>query len=186
MSLGLCLSLQRLYAFRRRLYGLSVYIYSSGMRRTITGRHTFSGRGALSNPPGRFDLQKLEAVHDGWYLDEAPDSIATTLEPERARSVISTNDSPDIPFERSINPYLGCETGCSYCVSGDTLILLADGRTLPISKLSVGEEIYGTRRVGHYRRYVKSRVRSEEHTSELQSPCNLVCRLLLEKKNKQM
>jgi len=85
------------------------------MRRTVTGRHTFTGRGALSNPPGRFDLQKLEAVDDGWYLEEAPDSIATTLEPERARSVITTNDSPDIPFERSINPYRGCETGCSYC-----------------------------------------------------------------------
>src|SRR5256886_1513514 len=128
------------------------------MRRTVTGRHTLTGRGALSNPPGRFDLQKLEAVDDGWYLEAPPDSIATTLEPEHARSVITTNDSPDIPFEQSINPYRGCSHGCSYCVSGDTLILLADGRTLPISKLPVGEEIYGTRRVGHYRRYVKSRV----------------------------
>ncbi|HXO16157.1 MAG TPA: PA0069 family radical SAM protein [Steroidobacteraceae bacterium] len=85
------------------------------MRRTITGRQSFTGRGALSNPPGRFDLQKLEAVDDGWYLEESPDSIATTLEPERARSVISHNDSPDIPFERSVNPYRGCETACVYC-----------------------------------------------------------------------
>src|SRR5258705_210665 len=85
------------------------------MRRTITGRQSFTGRGALSNPAGRFDLQKLEAVDDGWYLEEAPDSIATTLETERARTVISHNDSPDIPFESSINPYRGCETGCSYC-----------------------------------------------------------------------
>src|SRR3984893_18782761 len=85
------------------------------MRRTITGRQAFTGRGALSNPPGRFDLQKLEAVDDGWYLEEEPDSIATTLEPERARSVISTNDSPDIPFERSINPYRGSSHGCVYC-----------------------------------------------------------------------
>jgi DNA repair photolyase len=128
------------------------------MRRTITGRQSFTGRGSLSNPRGRFDLQKLEAVDDGWYLEEAPDSIATTLEPERARTVISRNDSPDIPFEQSINPYRGCSHGCPYCLGGDTLILLADGRTLPISKLPVGEEIYGTRRVGHYRRYVKSRV----------------------------
>ena len=74
-------------------------------------------RGALSNPPGRFDLQKLEAVDDGWYLEDSPDSIATTLEPERARSVITTNDSPDIPFEKSINPYRGCETGCPYCAA---------------------------------------------------------------------
>lgn len=85
------------------------------MRRTIMGRQSFTGRGALSNPPGRFDLQKLEAVDDGWYLEDSPESVATSLEPERARTVISTNDSPDIPFERSINPYRGCETGCSYC-----------------------------------------------------------------------
>jgi len=85
------------------------------MRRTITGKQSFTGRGALSNPPGRFDRQKLDSVDDGWYLEESPDSIATTLEPERARSVITTNDSPDIPFEQSINPYRGCESGCSYC-----------------------------------------------------------------------
>src|SRR5256885_17028822 len=125
MSLELCLSLQRFYAFRRQLYWRYVYIYSKTMRRTITGRQTFTGRGALSNPPGRFDLQKLEAVDDGWYLEDSPESIATTLEPERARSVISHNDSPDIPFEQSINPYRGCEHACSYCTSGDTPILLA-------------------------------------------------------------
>ena len=128
------------------------------MRRTITGRQSFTGRGALSNPAGRFDLQKLEAVDDGWYLEEAPDSIATTLEPERARTVISHNDSPDIPFESSINPYRGCEHACSYCSSGDTLVFMGDGRTRRISELRVGDEIYGTRRVGWYRRYTKSRV----------------------------
>jgi DNA repair photolyase len=85
------------------------------MRRTIIGRQSFTGRGALSNPPGRFDRQKLEAVDDGWYLEESPDSIATTLEPDRARSVITTNDSPDVPFEKSINPYRGCSNGCVYC-----------------------------------------------------------------------
>jgi DNA repair photolyase len=128
------------------------------MRRTITGRHSFTGRGALSNPPGRFDLQKLEAVDDGWYLEEEPDSIATTLEPDRARTVISHNDSPDIPFERSINPYRGCEHACSYCAAGDTAVLMADGSTRPLYQLKVGHEIYGTRRTGWYRRYVKSRV----------------------------
>ena len=128
------------------------------MRRSITGRQVFKGRGALSNPPGRFDLQSLAPVDDGWYLGETPDSIPTTLEPERARSVISTNDSPDIPFERSINPYRGCANGCVYCMDGDTPVLLADGRTRPISGLRVGDEIYGTRRSGWYRRYVRSRV----------------------------
>jgi DNA repair photolyase len=85
------------------------------MRRTITGRHSFIGRGALSNPPGRFDRQQLDGVDDGWYQEEVPDTLATTLEPERAREVISTNDSPDVPFQQSINPYRGCETSCIYC-----------------------------------------------------------------------
>jgi DNA repair photolyase len=128
------------------------------VRRSITGKRVFKGRGALSNPPGRFELQSLAPVDDGWYLEETPDSIPTTLEPEHARSVISTNDSPDIPFERSINPYRGCEHACSYCVAGDTPVLMADGRPRPMSELRVGDEIYGTRRRGWYRRYVKSRV----------------------------
>ena len=85
------------------------------MRRSIVGRHSFSGRGALSNPPGRFDKQQLDQIDDGWYQDEVPESIPTTLEPDRARGVITTNDSPDIPFEQSINPYRGCETACVYC-----------------------------------------------------------------------
>jgi len=128
------------------------------MRRTLTGRHAFKGRGALSNPPGRFEKQEIEAVDDGWYQDEVPDSIPTTLEPDRAREVISTNDSPDVAFERSINPYRGCAHACPYCVGPDTLVLMSDGRTCPISELRVGDEIYGTRRIGSYRRYVKSRV----------------------------
>ena len=85
------------------------------MRRAITGRQSFTGRGTLSNPDGRFDKQHLEQIDDGWYQDEVPESIPTTLEPDRAREVISTNDSPDVPFEKSINPYRGCSHGCSYC-----------------------------------------------------------------------
>src|SRR6516225_2290790 len=90
-------------------------MHSRRMRRTIIGRQSFTGRGALSNPPGRFDKQQLEQVDDGWYEEEVPASIPTTLEPDRAREVITTNDSPDIPFEQSINPYRGCESGCCYC-----------------------------------------------------------------------
>jgi DNA repair photolyase len=85
------------------------------MGRALFGRQSFTGRGALSNPPGRFDLQHLERVDDGWYVEESPESIATTLTPEHAREIISTNDSPDIPFEQSINPYRGCSHGCIYC-----------------------------------------------------------------------
>lgn len=128
------------------------------MRRTLIGKQSFKGRGALSNPAGRFDLQQLAAVDDGWYLEDQPESIATTLEPEHAREIINTNDSPDIPFEQSINPYRGCEHACSYCQSGETPILMADGSTRELAKLRVGDSIYGTVRGGRYRRYVKTNV----------------------------
>jgi DNA repair photolyase len=81
----------------------------------ILGRKAFKGRGTLSNPPGRFERQDVEEVHDGWYEEDQPDTIATTIEPDRARGIITRNDSPDIPFEQSINPYRGCEHGCIYC-----------------------------------------------------------------------
>jgi DNA repair photolyase len=74
------------------------------------------GRGAASNPEGRFESAKREAFDDGWEREaETPPHPATTVTEERARSIISRNDSPDIPFEQSINPYRGCEHGCIYC-----------------------------------------------------------------------
>ncbi|MFO1409329.1 MAG: PA0069 family radical SAM protein [Steroidobacteraceae bacterium] len=73
------------------------------------------GRAARGNPPGRFARTLVEAVDDGWYREATPDSIATRVEPEAARTVISRNDSPDVPFAQSINPYRGCEHGCIYC-----------------------------------------------------------------------
>ena len=74
------------------------------------------GRGAASNPEGRFESAKLEAFDDGWQREaETPPHPATSVTEERARSIISRNDSPDIPFEQSINPYRGCEHGCIYC-----------------------------------------------------------------------
>jgi DNA repair photolyase len=74
------------------------------------------GHGALSNPPGRFNREHTEAVDDGWYMEEEdPRRIPTSLEPDHARSVISTNDSPDVGFDRSINPYRGCAHACVYC-----------------------------------------------------------------------
>src|SRR5690606_11742865 len=75
----------------------------------------FKGRGALSNPPSRFHSERAEVVDDGWHQDEPADSIATAVLPEPARSVITYHQSPDIPFDRSINPYRGCEHGCPYC-----------------------------------------------------------------------
>ena len=73
------------------------------------------GRGATINPAGRFATSVTEEVDDGWQRAEMPDSIATEVRAEFARSIIARNDSPDIPFEQSINPYRGCEHGCVYC-----------------------------------------------------------------------
>jgi DNA repair photolyase len=116
------------------------------------------GRGALSNPTGRFERHQREAVDDGWYQEEVPDFIPTSIEPDRARSVIARNDSPDIPFEQSINPYRGCSHSCVYCVRGDTPILMGDASARPIAQLNVGSEIYGTVGQGSYRRYVRTTV----------------------------
>jgi len=73
-------------------------------------------RGAASNPEGRFESRTREDFDDGWLLDEPetprPD---TTVTPEASKSIISRNQSPDIGFEQSINPYRGCEHGCIYC-----------------------------------------------------------------------
>ncbi|HKT74355.1 MAG TPA: PA0069 family radical SAM protein [Steroidobacteraceae bacterium] len=85
------------------------------MKPRFIGRSAFKGRGALTNPAGRFESADFEAVDDGWYVEDQPSSIATTLEPDRAKGVISTNDSPDVGFDQSINPYRGCEHGCIYC-----------------------------------------------------------------------
>lgn len=76
---------------------------------------SIKGRGALSQPPGRFDKLTKTLEHDGWYEEEEPEKHETIVLPEAARSVISRNKSPDIYFEASINPYRGCAHGCIYC-----------------------------------------------------------------------
>ena len=116
------------------------------------------GRGALSNPPGRFEKLTTSFEHDGWYEEELPDKVKTVVLPEPARSIISRNQSPDIGFSQSINPYRGCEHACPYCARGDTPIAMADGSSKPLVDIRVGDEIFGTRREGWYRRYVKTRV----------------------------
>jgi DNA repair photolyase len=74
------------------------------------------GRGAVSNASGRFERERREPFDDGWgEADPAPARLKTTLIKDSSRTIISTNDSPDISFNRSINPYRGCEHGCIYC-----------------------------------------------------------------------
>lgn len=79
------------------------------------------GRGAGLSPDARYLEERREPVDDGWEPEEpsAP-PLRTTVTEERARSIIATNDSPDIGFEQSINPYRGCEHGCVYCYARPT------------------------------------------------------------------
>jgi len=76
--------IERVTSLRRALGWIftasAVWAYSPRMSRTTIGRKAFKGRGALSNPAGRFEHQNLEAVDDGWYVEEQPDSIATKSE----------------------------------------------------------------------------------------------------------
>lgn len=74
------------------------------------------GRGAVTNASGRLEPAAREAFDDGWTGDdEPPRPLRTELQPEKARTILTRNDSPDIGFDRSINPYRGCEHGCIYC-----------------------------------------------------------------------
>ncbi len=79
------------------------------------------GRGAVSNRPGRFEPHDRVAIDDGWHWDddEMP-PLRTSVTDEKPKTIIARNKSPDIPFDRSINPYRGCEHGCVYCFARPT------------------------------------------------------------------
>jgi DNA repair photolyase len=84
-------------------------------RRELINSDRIRGRGAQSNRSGRFETHARENFDDGWGSVETLPSFETVEHVERAKTIITTNDSPDIAFERSINAYRGCEHGCSYC-----------------------------------------------------------------------
>jgi DNA repair photolyase len=102
------------------IYGCLVGAYSFAMPRQFFGHQQFKGRGAVSNPAVRFDALSLEQIHDGWYEEETAEHLSETVLPDRARSIITTNDSPDVGFDQSINPYRGCSHGCVYCFARPT------------------------------------------------------------------
>ncbi|MCC7486409.1 MAG: PA0069 family radical SAM protein [Burkholderiales bacterium] len=86
--------------------------------KTVSGRHADprKGRGAGINPEGRFEKERRDAFDDGWNTPaDEPRALKTAVTAERVASIIARNDSPDIPFTQSINPYQGCEHGCPYC-----------------------------------------------------------------------
>jgi DNA repair photolyase len=87
--------------------------------KTTAGNHgaAAKGRGATINPEGRFESSSRDAADDGWFQepDEDASRPKTVIAIERAKSVISRHDSPDVGFSQSINPYRGCAHGCGYC-----------------------------------------------------------------------
>lgn len=79
------------------------------------------GRGAVTNPTGRYESSRTLPFDDGWDLEEEePAAMPTVVTAEQTRRAITKNTSPDIPFDRSINPYKGCEHGCIYCYARPT------------------------------------------------------------------
>lgn len=103
------------------------------------------GRGALTNIPGRFEEQIIARSDDGWWQEpEEPGAPATYITPETARSILTRNQSPDLPFSLSLNPYRGCEHGCVYCFARPTHSYLGlspglDFETRIYAKVNVAE-----------------------------------------------
>ncbi|HWV20100.1 MAG TPA: PA0069 family radical SAM protein [Devosia sp.] len=89
-------------------------------RRELLDSDRIRGRGAQTNRSGRFETHARENFDDGWGSIETLPTFETVEHAERAKTIITTNDSPDIGFERSINAYRGCEHGCSYCFARPT------------------------------------------------------------------
>jgi DNA repair photolyase len=89
--------------------------------RAVRNRAVYKGRGAISNAQSRFLPTRSTPVADGWSAEpEIPPRPETRLHPDRTVRLITRNRSPDIPFDRSINPYKGCEHGCVYCFARPT------------------------------------------------------------------
>ncbi|MEA2143998.1 MAG: hypothetical protein QOI64_2428 [Solirubrobacteraceae bacterium] len=90
---------------------------------------------------------------------DAPEALDIRFYEIHAKSAINrVPQASQMPFRWTINPYRGCTHACTYCQGGDTRILMANGRHRRLDRLQIGDEIYGTERVGSYRRYVRTRV----------------------------
>ncbi|MDP9384807.1 MAG: radical SAM protein [Actinomycetota bacterium] len=97
---------------------------------------------------------------------DAPEALDMRFHEIRAKTALNrVPGASRVPFGWTVNPYRGCSHACNYCASGDTPILLADGRTRRMAELEVGDRIVGTERHGHYRRYIETEVR--DHWSSI-------------------
>ena len=98
--------------------------YTEDMSRPLTAAadpRLLKGRGARSNESSRYDTEKRVRFDDGWNReDEEPPPLKTEIIRDSTRTIITRNNSPDISFDRSINPYRGCEHGCIYCFARPT------------------------------------------------------------------
>ena len=104
-------------AFARDAATANAIVIGSGLRVFDERRR---GRGAALNPSGRFEAYSREVFDDGWERFEELPPFRTEVQEEKPRTIITRNDSPDISFDRSINPYRGCEHGCVYCFARPT------------------------------------------------------------------
>ncbi len=127
------------------------------------------GRGVSDNPKNRFerlgvtlDLDELD-YELGRGEKERPQ---TFYYKDSSKTFITYNDSPDIGYDASVNPYRGCSHGCVYCLVGDTPILMADGTTKQLQDVRVNDEIYGTIKQDKYRYYVKTKVLAHWQTEK--------------------
>src|SRR5215468_2815979 len=132
-----------------------------------TARGRLVARGSAENPANRFE--RLAYAEDPDFLDDALDGsgerergLRTRYYRDPSRTLLSRNESPDIGFDVSINPYRGCEHGCAYCVAPDTPVLGADLAWRPIGVLQVGDELVGFDEFpparGHARKLRRARV----------------------------
>ncbi|MDP9228154.1 MAG: intein-containing Rv2578c family radical SAM protein [Actinomycetota bacterium] len=95
---------------------------------------------------------------------DAPEALDIRFHEVRAKSALNRVPGTYLPFNWTVNPFRGCSHACTYCLSGDTPILMGDGRTRPLAEIEVGDLIYGTVRRGNYRRYVTTDVKAHWST----------------------
>jgi DNA repair photolyase len=133
-----------------------------------TERGRLVARGSADNPANRFE--RLAYAEDPEFVDDAPGdgerepALQTRYYRDPSRTLIARNESPDVGFDASINPYRGCSHGCSYCLGPDTPVLGADLVWRPIADLRPGDEIVGfdefPRTPGRARKLRRARVES--------------------------